>query len=228
MSDALYEVALVGNLGESLIVNRWNYVGNITSAPPLSAFGLLSAMGLIPTAGAFPADTLGAAIAALTSNGLEWNQAIVRSIYDPLDFVDAPFVPVVPGIQSGDVEAAFVAIGFRSNRVRTDIHRGYKRFAGVNESLVNSFGVLTSTAVTLATTLATRLGEVLTYEETTHTNTYTPVVVHKDKVEDEPGHFVYRYFETIEEQLDNVASGLTWENYPTVRSQISRQIGRGS
>jgi hypothetical protein len=228
MSDALYEVALVGNLGESLIVNRWNYVGSVNDVPSGDAFGLLSAMGLVPTAGVFPDGLMGDAIASLTSNGVEWNQAICRSIYDPTDFVDLPFVPIVPGLQSGDVEAAFVAIGFRSNRVRTDIHRGYKRFAGVNESLISSYGLLNSTAIGLATTLAGLLGEVLTFEESSLTDTFTPCIVHKEKIEDEPGHFVYRYYEDIADQLDNVATGITWENYPTVRSQISRQIGRGS
>jgi hypothetical protein len=227
MPAALYEVTLVGKLGSSTIVNRWNYVGDVNEVPSGDAYGLLSAMGLVPTAGAFPADTLGDAIADLTSNGLEWNQALCRSIYTPTDFRDLPFVPVVPGLQSGDVEAAFVAIGFRSNRVRTDIKRGFKRFAGVNESLVNSFGALTGAAITLTTALAAKLGEVLDFTESSLTNHYTPCIVHKFKDETDPDHPLYRYYDDIADQLDNVATGIVWEGYPTVRSQVSRQIGRG-
>ena len=227
MASELFEVVLSGTMGGQEIINRWNYNADVNTPDPLGAFGLLTAMGLVPSAGVFPTGTIGDAIADLTSNGLEWNQALCRSIYDPFDFIDTPYVPHVPGNQSGDVEAMFVAIGFRTNRVRTDIGRGYKRFAGVNESLVNSFGELTSTAISLANVLAGLMGDVLSFTDSSLTNTYTPVIVKKQMYTTPPSPKAYRYYPTYAEQADFLAQGVTWENYTTVRSQVSRQIGKG-
>jgi hypothetical protein len=227
MAIRLYEMTLVGSMLGVEIVNRWNYSGDISAAPSGGAFGLLSAMGFVPVAGVFPATTLAAALAAATSNGLEWRQALCKAIYTPADFIDLPFVPVAAGTQSGDVEAAFVSLGVRSNRVRTDISRGYKRFGGVNESLVNSFGQLTGSAVTLLQAIADKMTSVLTFTEGAFTNTYTPVVVKKLKYTTPSGKFAYKYNPDEAAQMLNLASGITWEGYSTVRSQVSRQFGHG-
>jgi len=223
----LYEVTLVGDLGGQLLVNRWNYSGDGGDVPSGKAFGLASAMGFAPVAGVFPTGTIADAIAQFTSNGVTWNQCVVRAVYDPLDFVDVPFVPVASGLQSGDVEAMFVAYGIRSNRVRTDIGRGYKRFAGVNESHVSSLGVIDSTAIGLIEDLCVLMADVITFTESALTQSYTPVIAKKFPYTAPSGRTAYRYNPTEATQMAALADGITWEAYPTVRSQVSRQIGKG-
>lgn len=223
----LYEVVLVGQLGGQEIVNRWNYQGSVNNVPSGDAFGLLSAMGLVPTGGAFVTGSLAAKIAIISSNGLEWTQALCRSVFDPHDFIDLPFVPHASGLVSGDVEAGFVAFGCRSNRVRTDIGRGYKRFAGVNESAVNSFGALTSGVLSELQDVATAMGNVLTYTESSLTDTFTPVIVGRLKYTTPHGNTAYKYYANEATQAEHLAVGVTWEAYDHVRSQVSRQIGKG-
>lgn len=228
MSDALYDVTVIADFNGTEIVNHYNYLGDVNDADSGDAFGLASAMGYVPVAGVFPDGTLADEIATLTSNGLQWHQIIVRNVYDPTDFVELPFVPVAPGLGSGDVEAGFVAFGCRSNRVRTDIGRGYKRFAGVNESAVNSFGELTSGAKTQLEVIAGKIQAVITFEEGAITNTYKPVIVGKEKIIVEGEPVKYRYYTSLEAQLDHIALGTVWEAYDHVRSQVSRKIGQGS
>jgi len=227
MPTKLYEITLVGDLGGQLLVNRWNYRGDGDDVPSGDAFGLASAMGFIPVAGVFPTGTVADAIAQFTSNGVTWNQVVCRAVYDPLDFVDLPFVPVASGLQSGDVEAMFVAYGIRSNRVRTDIGRGYKRFAGVNESHVSSLGVIDVTAIGLIENLCALMADVLSFTETSLTMSYTPVIAKKFPYTTPSGRTAYRYNPVEATQMAALAAGIVWESYPTVRSQVSRQIGKG-
>lgn len=228
MTNHLYEAVVIADFNGTEIVNRYNYLGDVVGVASGDAFGLASAMGYVPEAGVFTADSLAAEIAALVSNGIEWGQIIVRNIYVPTDFVELPFVPVAPGLVSGDVEAGFVAFGCRSNRVRTDIGRGYKRFAGVNESNVNSYGELTSGALAQLEVIAGLLQSTLTYTEGSDTNTYKPVIVGKEKIVVEGEPTLYRYYADEAEQLEHLAIGTTWEAYDHVRSQVSRKIGHGS
>lgn len=229
----LYEVTLIGKLFNQQIVNRWNYVSTDVTVPSTNAFGLVSAMGLIPTAGLFPVGTIGKAIQALANSSLVWSQVFCRAVYDPTDFLDLPYVPTAPGDStSGQAMSPFIALGVRSNRVRLDIGRGYKRFAGVSEGDIDAGGTLATGVQTALNSLATLMGDSLTFTEGAVTVTYDPVIVKKFKYTTTSGKKAYRYYTTAEggqtAQLANLAQGITWEAYTQVRSQTSRQYGKGS
>jgi len=227
MTTSLFEVTLQGGFNGQEVVSRWNYRGDGDDVPSGNAFGLASAMGLVPVAGAFPSGTLAAAMAAAVSNVAQWFQVIVRDVYDPLVFADLPFVPIATGALTGDVEAPFVAYGFSTNRVRTDIGRGYKRFPGVTESSTDTTGVINSTELALLNTLAGKLGEVLTFTESSLSMSYTPCVAKKFPYTTPSGKTAYKYNAVKATQLAALATGIVWSPYPTVRSQVSRQIGKG-
>jgi len=229
MATHLYEVTLVGNMGNiTEVVNVFNYQGDVNGVAGGDAAGLVNAMGLEPTAGTFPADTVGAALQALVSNTVQWRQCICRNVYDPTDFIDLPYVPVATGSGSGEVLSPINAFGLRSNRTRLDISRGYKRFPGVLESQVATLGDLTSGAVTALTLVATQMGESLTFTDGTLTDTFLPVIVKKEKYTTGSGKTAYKYYASEAVQLTKLAVGIVWEIYPQVRSQVSRQVGRGS
>ena len=229
MSTQLYEVVLVGNMGNiTQVINAWNYRGDVNGVSGGDAAALVKAMGFDPTGGTFPADTLGDKLQALVSNTVQWQSVLCRNVYDPTDFIDLPFVPIATGDGTGEVLSPINAFGLKSNRVRLDIGRGYKRFPGVLESQVGTMGDLTSGAITALTAVADKMGEIITYTDGTLTDTFTPVIVGKEKYTTPRGKTAYKYYATLTEQLTHLAVGVTWSLYSQVRSQVSRQVGKGS
>lgn len=233
MPTHLFEVTVIGKfLGED-IVNRFTYRGDGDTVPSGNSFGLLSAMGFVPVAGAFPDNTLAKELQGAVNASMVWSQAISRAIYVPDDFVELPFVPTAPGIgDAGTALAPFVAFGFRTNRVRQDVGRGYKRFAGVGEAQQENGGSLTSGTLSAMNSIATRLGAVISFTESSLTMSYTPCIIKKEKYTTPSGKQAYRYVRPIDggeaAQLEDTVTGLTWSPYTTVRSQVSRQFGHGS
>lgn len=228
MTTALYELTLIGNMGGvSTVINRWNYRGDISGVSGGDAAALVNAMGFNPTSGVFPADTLADALQSLVSNTVQWSSVLARNVYDDTDFIDLPFVPIATGDGTGEVQSPLIAFGLRSNRVRLDIGRGYKRFAGVLESQSGTLGDLTSGALSLLNALASKMGEVISYTDGTLTDTFTPCIVKKEKYTTPSGRSAYRYYASESTQLANLAVGIEWNSYSNVRSQVSRQVGRG-
>jgi len=229
MATHLYEAVLIGNMGNiTEVVNVWNYKGEVNGVEGGDAAALVSAMGFDPIAGSFTADTMAAAIQALVSNTVQWRQIICRNVYDPTDFIDLPFVPVATGAGTGEALSPINAFGCRSNRTRLDISRGFKRFPGVLESQCDTLGDLTSAARTALTAVAVAMGESLSFTDGTLTDTFLPVIVQKEKYTTGSGKTAYKYWPTESVQLTKLAVGIVWEIYPQVRSQVSRQVGRGS
>lgn len=228
----LYEVTFTGLFAGQVCINRFNYVRTGTTAAVMGSFALSRALGIIPegTPASLPNNTLFSAWRALVSTSFAFQRVEVRAAgnYDVTDFYERPFVPSVAGTFSGEQNAPFVAFGFKTNRVRLDIGRGYKRFAGVSEGASGPAGNLTADALAAANTLAVRMSQTLMYIDEGNTVSFVPAVVKKRKtVDSATGRTAYVYYPTLEEQMQNVALGVVWETYPTVRHQTSRQYGRG-
>lgn len=229
MATHLYEVTLVGSYnGVVEVVNRWNYRGDVNLVAGGDAAALVNAMGLEPTAGAFPVSTIGDAMQALVNTIVSWRQVLCRNVYDPTDFIDLPYSPVAQGESTGECLSPINAYGLRSNRTRLDIGRGYKRFPGVSEASSGGGGILVSGTLTALNSLATFMTDTLTFTDGSLTDTFLPVVVKKLKYTTDSGKFAYKYYPTEAEQLAKLAVGVTWESYNSVRSQVSRQYGRGA
>jgi len=229
--DKLYEVTLVGQYNGQEHVNRFNYVATGSSLPTGTAFALVSSMGLIGVAGAFTSG-IGNNIVALVRAELEFNQTLCRAVYDPTDFVDVPHVPTVPGtVDAVKANPATVAYGFRTNRVRADISRGTRRFAGVESDFFTDINILTAPCLTIMNGLADAMSAVLTTSVAGVSVTFTPCVVKKHKYTTPRGNAAYRYNTTAEggetAQMANLAVGVVWSPYATLRTQNSRQTGKG-
>lgn len=227
----IYEVVLTSTMANQVFINRFNYFRSGTSTGVLGSFALLTAMGFVPTGGTppYPSNTLFSALRALTSTSLQFLRVIARAVknYDVTDFYEVPFLTDTRGLVGGEQTAPFLAFGFKSNRARLDIGRAYKRFPGVPESFSGASGYLTSDALTAAGAVATRMAQILQYAGQPEPS-FVPIVVKKEKITDpETGRVTYQYYENYEKQVQNSASISTWEVYPTVRHQTSRQYGRG-
>lgn len=227
----LYEVIARGSYFGNEIVNRWNYVRSGVPAAASGSFGLAYAMGFIPDGVTWLSGTVFSYLRGMSDSNVHWDAIQVRAAadYDVEDFYEVPYPTPIEGLISvGEASSPVLAFGFRTNLVRLDIGRGYKRFVGVAEGAVADGGVIASDYVTPMANLAAAMSEVLTYDDEGNTLSYSPCVVSKLEYTTPSGKKAYKYYSTLALQMEHVALGIQWVGYNTVRSQRSRQYGHGS
>jgi hypothetical protein len=228
----LLELVLESTISNQTFINRWYYIMNGTPAVVSPTFGLMNAFGLIFSGTSVPNGSVFDEIISIQTPSLKYTQAIAKNPYDVTDFYDRPFVGGLPGIRPspGDDMPAYVAVGFRTSRVRTDIRRATKRFGGLGETVNVTGGNIDSSYASNLAAIAAVMADVLEYDDEGNTLTFTPCVVKKEKYTvpgTDPARYAYRYMADKDDQLALTATGFTWEPYSTLRSQVSRQIGRG-
>jgi len=230
----LYEVTLTQRYFGVQTVNRWNYEMSGTPAVVTGSFGLANALGAIESLGVYPAGKLMTAVANVQVPEVVFEQLTILNVYDPLDFYQVPFVVELTGARTGEVgNSPFMSVGFRTTIVRRDVARGTKRFVGVPETGVQAGGELESAYLGSANTLASEMTAVQTYTDEGNSLTYAPVIAGKQRYNPETQlpsatGTAYRYFPDEAEQLAKLAQGFIWQAYSNVRSQTSRQYGRGA
>jgi hypothetical protein len=225
----LYELTLVTTYFNQFCINRWNYRLTGTPAAVSGSFALAFATGLLQTEvdGGFPFGSFANNIRTNLNEAVRFIEVTSRAIYSNTDFYASPISPVKSGSVVGEGLPPFCAYGFKTNRVRTDIRRATKRFVGVTESDVSGGGVIVAGRLNALTALANAMTQPLTYIDEGQTLTFTPCVLRKQRYTTEAGTIAYRYYPTLTEQLNFTAESVIWQPYPTVRSQGSRQYGRG-
>lgn len=234
---AIMEVVLAGSYAGQQIINRWNYIAGGTPASVSLSFALTSAFGaiydLIAVPPGYPSGTVLDTMMGNLSSAYTLTQITALDVYSVTDFYQTPFVQPYAGSQGGESLSPTQAYGFRTNVVRRDVARGTKRLVGVVEPASTGLGVLTSTYQTAMNAIATKFSEVLEYDDEGNTLTFTPAVCGKELYDPNPtnpsgNHRAYRYFPDEAEQLDHTAVGVLWQAYTTIRTQVSRQYGKGS
>ncbi len=226
----LYEVVLEERYYNQQIINRWNYLGSGTPAAVSGSFALLSAMGMLATSTTLAAGTVAGQIQGIQNAAANFIQATCRAIYIDEDFYGNPFLAsTVGGVGGlGDPMSPVAAMGFRSNRVKQSIGRGYKRFVGVSEGDFENGGALAAGAITRGNALKVAMNATLTYDDEGNTLTFTPCIAQKEKYVTDSGKDAYKYYATEAEQAPHLAVGINWELYQQQRTQNTRQYGRGS
>lgn len=233
----LMEVTLEQTYAGQEIINRWNYLASGIPAAVTHSFALVSALGAVfdevAVPPGYPADGLMQMIANIQNTGVSFQTLTCKDVYSVTDFFSVVFVNPLVGSQTGDGMSPAMAFGFRTNRVRSDIRRATKRFVGASEADVGALGVIVPAFMTSdVIPLAEKMSEVLEYDDSGNLLSFAPCVAKKQRYDtetqlpDENGN-AYRYFPVEEDQLDLVATSVTWDPYTTLRTQVSRQYGRG-
>lgn len=228
---AILEAVITQRCFGQLAINRYHYVSSGVPAAVTPTFGLLHAMGYLPsriTGGVFPNATLAGQVQALQGVGVETVSAYARDLYSVSDFYEAPFPTPPVGQKGGETMSPVIAYGLYSSRVRTDIRRGMKRYVGVAETMVNAGGSLHADIIAVLNNVAASIAATLTYDDEGNTITYVPCVLGLEKYTTPAGNVAYRPYATQAAQLTHVAQGGTWSPYTQVRTQVSRQYGRGA
>ncbi len=226
----LYEVVLEQRYNNQQCINRWNYVGTGTPAAAQPAFALLSALGFIGLGTTLPTATVGRAIQLMQNPQVTFVQASARAIFVDEDFYDNPFLAGTVGVNPAGGNPLFsqAAFGFRTNRVKQSIGRGYKRFVGVSEAMLFDYSVFTATEQANMTVLANAMSDTLTYDDEGNTLTFTPAVAQKFMYTTPPAKKAYKYYASEALQAPHNAIGVNWSIYEASTTQNSRKVGRGS
>lgn len=228
---AILEAVLSQTYQGQQVINRWYYVSSGTPAAVSLSFALCSAMGLLEAAGSpltFPAGTIGVALQALQHTDVTFVSTAVRDLYSDTDFYESPYPAGVVGTAGGTAATPALAYGFQTNRVRQSVRRGAKRITGVSEDAMGTGGVLVAPFVVPVQTLADRMSATLTYDDEGNTLTFVPAVLAFDMYTTPPAPPAYRKYPTEAEQLLHTAQGVLWTPKTFVRTQLSRQYGRGN
>ena len=229
---ALYELTLVYAFAGQSMVNRWNYLLNGVPAAVSGSFALTSAAGAlydnIAIPPGYPSGTLVSSVADMLSVEAVLQEITVLNVYDPVDFYQTPFTQTYAGKRTGESASPLLAFGFRTNVVRRDIRRGMKRFGGLSENAGTTGGEVNHAAMdAYAQALIDVMNANLDYNDEGNTLTFAPCIVGKEKYVAPSGKNAYRYYGTFAEQADHLATGIQWQSYNHLRSQVSRQYGRG-
>ncbi len=228
---AILEAILTGEYQGQLTINRWHYLSSGDTGAVTPSFGLLSAMGAIAPTGSpayFSAGTVLQGVQNVVSLAFSFKSFYIRNLYDPTDFVETAYSSTTDGNLAGQAASPLLAWGFTSGRIRTDIRRAMKRFAGVVEEGMGAGGTVIDPALTALNTLATRMSANLTYTGGSSSLTFTPAVLGLQEYTTPSGKRAYRFYPTEGAQLDRVAVGPVYQVVSTIRSQVSRQYSRGS
>lgn len=232
---AILELVLRTRLEDQEMINRWNYVSTGTPAAVSLSFALTYAVGAVwssPITSTFPVGSMFRAIQDSMTTQTNFVDVSVRNLYSTTDFYETPFAEGVNGTvvvaTSNNTMTPFVTMGYTSSRIRTDVRRGQKRFSGVAESNVEGAGnFIASFLGTQMAAVALRMSEPLVYNDEGNPITFTPAICGKEAYTTPRGKTAYRYYASEVEQLENTAIGVLWQAKPKVRSQVSRQFGRG-
>lgn len=226
---AIYEMTARSRFAGQECINRWHYVSTGTPAAVQGSFGLVYSAGWVKDGlpAAFPTNGLFNVMRAVQSEQVAYWEVEVRNLYDPLDFYVLPLPSDAVGGVAGESMSPTQAWGFFSNRVRADVKRGMKRLVGVTEANVTNGGLVAAGIVPSLENVAGRFSAVLLYDDEGNALTYTPAVLSYEPYTPSPGRKAYRPYATESEQLDHAAIGVTYSPYTQIRTQVSRQYGRG-
>lgn len=227
---AIYEVTLRGSYFGQETINRWDYVSSGTPGGTNAPIALIEQMGGVPIGDTFPSGTIFLNIRGNVADNYHFEGVQIVNLYDPADFYEFIYSPPIVGeVDASEGLSPINAFGFVSNQVTRAIRKGHKRFAGVPEAAVGDGGVLTGTAITAMTALAVAMSAVLVDDTEGSSLHFTPAILSKEKHAPDSRHAKewYSFYATEADQLAHAAVGVSWAVMPDVRSQVSRQYGRG-
>ena len=222
---AFYEITLRSVYKLQQCINRFPYWADTSGFQAPSALELLVLAGFIPDpdTGLIDSDTLFASIIALVSGGVFFVSAEARELYSISDFYEAGYSP---GFQGGEAvvgSAPFLAFGLTSSRVLTTVKRGSKRFVGVTEDDIDEGGALSTDAITRLALVGERMSANFSGES----SVYEPATFGFEPYTTASGRTAYRKFTDPDDQLEHTAHPVVYSVMANVRSQTSRQYGRG-
>ena len=207
----IYELRLVQSMGAAGFAHNVFYYVETLDELPLASNDLWNEFN----------DTVLPEINTIQWSTVTNSEMMVRSLYDPNDFVIAPLTGAGDLVEGG--LPPFVCWSFRTGRKRNDMRRGRKRFVGVTEPKQDA-GVVSGTFATELANVADFLAMTLETTSEDGDATFVPITVKRIKEISEEGVVSYRLPITPGEAIYVVADD--WA-YDKISTQNTRKIGVG-
>jgi len=232
---SLYQVILKGSYQGQLVINAPSFITNNEAPETSTAFGLATGMGYIAVLPNEPqSDSFLEAYLGAQTDIFHLDEIMVRNLYDVNDF----YTVALSGAgwngtnpAGADGEVSFVASKLQTNRVRTDINRGSMALTPLTEESYSADGTVQAGGMAALQLVCDRLNEPISTADGEVTTDFIPAVISKEKRAvpgSSPVRYAYYFYETEAEQLEHVASGVTWNVKNRATSQVSRKIGKGA
>lgn len=227
--SAIYEVLVRQSYFDQEVLNRFHYISDDVVPVPTASVLAESIGANSLSGGNFTDTTLMGKLQDMQNALLSYLEVQVLNLYSDTDFFTVAYNPAPVGVGTGgDAMSPAAAYGAVSNRVTRSIRRGHKRFAGLVEEAVGAGGVLTSGGLTALSNLCAVMTANSVVTIGLDTWTFQPAVLAFQEYTTPRGHKAYKPWPTLGEQLDHAAKGVSWSPMATMRTQRSRQYGRGA
>jgi len=227
----MYRAVLEQQYAGQQVINTFDFISGEVPSGQLGALLIGVGMGFVPFTGITPfdADTFGGKLQAAQSLAVHYVQLLVKNLYSVTDFFTYAFPADTNGTQGADGLPPINAAGFSSDRTVSNIRRAQKRFVGLTEGQVDSLGVLNTSGLALWEAVGDKMDNVNVVPVDGGSFTFTPYVFSKHKVtRGTPPKVHYDEWPDEATALEHVAKINQFNLKPDVRSQVSRQYGRGS
>jgi hypothetical protein len=216
-----------------LLINRFQFISSSDVNPVDGCQALANALGAVDTNGVvngnpLPTGTLMGTLETLQVPALEYIAMEVITPYFPFGLFERIFPAGTAGNSAagGDNLAPFIAVSIRSDRVRRDVRRGFKRFSGLTENEITATG-LAPGALTELGNIADSISGTITGDAGPLNVAFQSAVVPLKRVPDsDPPQ--YELFENEGAAVSASAFPLEYEAEDKVTTQNSRKIGRGA
>lgn len=229
----IFEVVVQSLYAAQVFVNKFNYVADVDVAAG-GSLALATALGGVYAAegglGRPPVGSLFHAWLEAVSNQYELDQLLVRAIKNDNDFYQNPFPNQPNGAFGGDPASPALTYKLRSTRTTLAIRAGQKAIGGVSEDGMSGGGIISGGMVSRLQALAEEMSVVLATTISAAAVNFSPAVCKLEKYNvpgTSPVRTAYKYYATEAEQIANTAFPVSWNPVNTVRTQTSRQYGRG-
>jgi len=226
-----YEVTLQQSYLNQQVINRWNYISDAIPTGSLGSLLALVGMGFVPFEGnpAFGSGTFAGLLQERQHSATQWIAAIGKNIHDPTDYYAYAFPAGTVSLNGGsDATSPVIAVGYATDRTRSDVRRGQKRFCGIVEAEMGGGGVLTGEATPVWQAIGDTMADINLVPVGGSGVTFTPYVFGRKKEVDEDGKVSYPYWPTDAEQLAHAMRINAWTLKTAIRTQGTRQYGRGA
>jgi len=230
----LMEVIIKGTASGEMYINRLNFVASQAGITDSTSYFLLQCLGYQGITTAPVAGSVLDELLTVNSGTFQATELVARNIYNVTDFITLPVGPTNwVGLNSGgSYMPNFSVQKLRSNLRRQDIGRGFLTLDRPKEADVDDSGSLGATPLGKLAALAAALEAVPSFTDDGENIAWSTCVVGKEKYRTNPDStkdptYAYRYYEEKDEQFEHIANAVSWAAMPKVRSQVSRQYGKG-
>lgn len=209
----LYQLTFKSHFAAKNMVNVFTYRQQNANTDPTTSTPAALAL-------AFAQDTL-PLIEDVQITNVIYDTIEVINAFDPTEIYVTSSLPVANGsVTVTDIMAIFLAWEFRTQRQRRDIKRGYKRFSGLDESVVAN-NAPTAGMLTTLNALGTGMSTPIQYSVFPLTPTFEPVIVKRIPYVTPEGNDAYRLPNSAVEMGSNYYAAVF--TYTRISTQNTRK-----